>query len=169
MEATTIHEAVREHYGELARTSNSCCSSSSSSTLYGAQLIQAVPAYVSSFSLGCGDPITLAGLRPGETVLDLGSGGGLDCFLAARQVGEEGRVPIDVAVQSALAACGATCRALPDPKATPFLTPDGLVIDVQVGCPSHCEAYPDWTCTYTLDAFTGAVLGGGEDCCVDCP
>ena len=91
MEATTIHEAVREHYGELARTSNSCCSSSSS-TLYDAQLIQAVPADVSSFSLGCGDPITLAGLRPGETVLDLGSGGGLDCFLAARQVGEKGRV-----------------------------------------------------------------------------
>jgi SAM-dependent methyltransferase len=91
MEATTIHAAVREHYGELARTSNSCCSSSSS-TLYDEQLIQAVPADVSSFSLGCGDPITLAKLQPGETVLDLGSGGGLDCFLAARQVGEKGHV-----------------------------------------------------------------------------
>jgi arsenite methyltransferase len=91
MEATTIHAAVREHYGELARTSNSCCGSGSS-TLYDEQLIQAVPADVSSFSLGCGDPITLAELRPGETVLDLGSGGGLDCFLAARQVGENGHV-----------------------------------------------------------------------------
>ncbi len=90
MEATTIHEAVREHYGELARTSNSCCASGSS-TLYDETLIQAVPTEVSDFSLGCGDPITLAKLQPGETVLDLGSGGGLDCFLAARQVGETGR------------------------------------------------------------------------------
>ncbi len=90
MEATTIHEAVREHYGELARTSNSCCASGSS-TLYDENLIQAVPTDVSGFSLGCGDPITLAKLQPGETVLDLGSGGGLDCFLAARQVGETGR------------------------------------------------------------------------------
>ena len=89
MEATTIHEAVREHYGELARTANACCGSSS--TLYAEQLIQAVPGDISGFSLGCGDPITLAKLQPGETVLDLGSGGGLDCFLAARQVGEGGR------------------------------------------------------------------------------
>ena len=90
MEATTIHEAVREHYGELARTSNSCCATGSS-TLYDENLIQAVPTDVSGFSLGCGDPITLAKLQPGETVLDLGSGGGLDCFLAAKQVGETGR------------------------------------------------------------------------------
>ena len=90
MEATTIHTAVREHYGELARTSNSCCATGSS-TLYDENLIQAVPTEVSGFSLGCGDPITLAKLQPGETVLDLGSGGGLDCFLAARQVGATGR------------------------------------------------------------------------------
>jgi SAM-dependent methyltransferase len=56
------------------------------------QLIQAVPTDISGFSLGCGDPITLARLQPAETVLDLGSGGGLDCFLAARQVGESGHV-----------------------------------------------------------------------------
>jgi ubiquinone/menaquinone biosynthesis C-methylase UbiE len=42
--------------------------------------------------LGCGNPQAIAGLKPGETVLDLGSGGGFDCFLAARQVGETGRV-----------------------------------------------------------------------------
>ena len=89
MEATTIHTAVREHYGELARTSGSCgCNSS----LYDATLIQDVPGDISGFSLGCGDPITLAKLQPGETVLDLGSGGGLDCFLAAKQVGESGHV-----------------------------------------------------------------------------
>jgi SAM-dependent methyltransferase len=51
-----------------------------------------MPGEVASFSLGCGDPITLARLQPGEIVLDLGSGGGLDCFLASRQVGEEGYV-----------------------------------------------------------------------------
>jgi SAM-dependent methyltransferase len=90
MEATTIHEAVREHYGDLARTSNSCCATGSS-TLYDEDLIQAMPADISGFSLGCGDPITLAKLQPGEVVLDLGSGGGLDCFLAAKQVGETGR------------------------------------------------------------------------------
>jgi ubiquinone/menaquinone biosynthesis C-methylase UbiE len=43
-------------------------------------------------SFGCADPVSAADLKPGETVLDLGSGGGLDCFLAARQVGSEGRV-----------------------------------------------------------------------------
>ena len=47
---------------------------------------------MTGFSLGCGDPISLAALQPGETVLDLGSGGGLDCFLAARQVGDAGHV-----------------------------------------------------------------------------
>ncbi len=89
MEATTIHTAVREHYGELARTSGSC---GCNSQLYDAALIQDVPNEISGFSLGCGDPITLAKLQPGETVLDLGSGGGLDCFLAAKQVGESGHV-----------------------------------------------------------------------------
>lgn len=44
------------------------------------------------FSLGCGDPTTLAGLRPGQTVLDLGSGSGVDCLLAADLVGDDGRV-----------------------------------------------------------------------------
>ncbi len=93
MQPTTIHDSVREHYAELARTSNSCCGSNAgNSTLYDEKLIQAVPADISGFSLGCGDPITLAKLQPGETVLDLGSGGGLDCFLASKQVGESGRV-----------------------------------------------------------------------------
>ncbi|HZY42783.1 MAG TPA: arsenite methyltransferase, partial [Anaerolineae bacterium] len=91
MQPNSIHDSVREHYAELARSSNSCCGSSSN-TLYDEQLIQAVPADISSFSLGCGDPITLAHLKPGETVLDLGSGGGLDCFLASKQVGATGHV-----------------------------------------------------------------------------
>lgn len=52
---------------------------------------QAIPAEA-NLGLGCGNPTALAGLKPGETVLDLGSGAGIDCFLAARRVGPTGRV-----------------------------------------------------------------------------
>jgi ubiquinone/menaquinone biosynthesis C-methylase UbiE len=55
-------------------------------------LLTTVPSDVASTSYGCGDPITLALLKPGQTVLDLGSGAGLDCILAAQKVGEEGHV-----------------------------------------------------------------------------
>ncbi len=89
MQPTSIHASVREHYAELARTSNSCCGTNE---LYDDQLLKDLPGEISGFSLGCGDPITLANLRAGETVLDLGSGGGLDCFLASKQVGAAGRV-----------------------------------------------------------------------------
>jgi SAM-dependent methyltransferase len=60
--------------------------------LYDNALLVGLPAEVTNISLGCGDPVTIAGLHAGETVLDLGSGGGIDCFLAARQVGENGYV-----------------------------------------------------------------------------
>ena len=92
----SVHETVREHYAAQA-TAASCCSSdaccdSGSSKLYPVELLTELPEDVTSFSLGCGDPITLAELKPGQTVLDLGSGGGLDCFLAARKVGDTGHV-----------------------------------------------------------------------------
>ncbi len=95
--ADAVHETVREHYAAQARASGSCCgptecSDSSSSKLYPADLLTELPDDVTSFSLGCGDPITLAALQPGQTVLDLGSGGGLDCFLAGKKVGETGHV-----------------------------------------------------------------------------
>jgi len=91
---TPIHDAVRDHYAERARNSSSCCSPTGcgSNELYAETLLADLPSEIVNFTLGCGDPITLANLRPGETVLDLGSGGGLDCFLAARQVGPQGRV-----------------------------------------------------------------------------
>ena len=91
---TPIHEAVREHYAERARKADSCCGSACgcSNDLYDSSLISDLPVDIADFTLGCGDPITLAELRPGETVLDLGSGGGLDCFLASRLVGPTGRV-----------------------------------------------------------------------------
>ncbi len=87
---TPIHESVREYYAKQARSEGSCCGGGND--LYPAGLLTTLPDDVASFSLGCGNPITVAALRSGETVLDLGSGGGLDCFLAAKQVGVTGRV-----------------------------------------------------------------------------
>ena len=93
---TPIHETVREHYAERIKSSASCCGSSdccdTSNNLYPVDLLTTVPSDVASTSYGCGDPITLASLKPGQTVLDLGSGAGLDCLLAAQKVGPEGRV-----------------------------------------------------------------------------
>jgi arsenite methyltransferase len=93
---TPIHEAVREHYAERIKNSASCCGSSDccspNNSLYPEQLLTTVPSDVASTSYGCGDPITLASLQPGQTVLDLGSGAGLDCFFAAQKVGETGKV-----------------------------------------------------------------------------
>jgi SAM-dependent methyltransferase len=62
------------------------------SKLYEDSDLSDLPEDVTGISLGCGDPVTLASLEPGQTVLDLGSGGGIDVFLAAKQVGETGRV-----------------------------------------------------------------------------
>jgi arsenite methyltransferase len=92
----SIRQAVREHYAKQARSADTCCGDSDSCDsqegLYPQELLTGLPDGVTNFSLGCGDPITLADLQPGETVLDLGSGGGLDCFLAAKKVGESGCV-----------------------------------------------------------------------------
>ncbi len=97
-----VREAVREHYAAEAASKSCCgdgasedaasCCDPTSRKLYPEELLTEVPEDVSEFSLGCGDPITLAALKPGETVLDLGSGGGLDCFLASKKVGAGGHV-----------------------------------------------------------------------------
>ena len=95
---TPIHEAVREHYAQRITSNTSCCGSSSSdccstdSSLYPTDLLTTLPEGESTVSYGCGDPISLASLQPGQTVLDLGSGAGLDCFFAAKKVGETGQV-----------------------------------------------------------------------------
>ena len=100
-ELTLVHEAVQERYGAIATSGGSCCgpsdccgdsSTANAELLYNAELLEGLPLDVTGLSLGCGDPVTIAGLRPGEQVLDLGSGGGIDCFMAARQVGAEGHV-----------------------------------------------------------------------------
>jgi arsenite methyltransferase len=76
--------------------SSSCCGSAPSDfgsiQFYDTPDAAELPFEVTGLSLGCGDPITLATLQPGQTVLDLGSGGGIDCFLAAKRVGPNGRV-----------------------------------------------------------------------------
>lgn len=93
-----IHGAVRDHYAAIASGSTSCCGGPDSDAccderaLYDPALLIDLPIAVTGLSLGCGDPVSIASLRPGERVLDLGSGGGIDCFLAARQVGADGYV-----------------------------------------------------------------------------
>jgi ubiquinone/menaquinone biosynthesis C-methylase UbiE len=88
-----IHEEVRAYYAAIASKS-SCCSSSCDCgpQIYDQETLAGAPADAAGISLGCGNPTALSSLKPGETVLDLGSGGGLDCFLAARQVGPSGQV-----------------------------------------------------------------------------
>jgi len=76
---------------------DSCCSKVPTqdeiyTTFYPAEDLATVPSEAGEFSLGCGNPIALANLRPGEVVVDIGSGGGLDSFLAAQRVGASGRV-----------------------------------------------------------------------------
>lgn len=95
MTDATIHDVVRERYGSIARAQDtSCCGSDCgcNANLYDTALVEGLPVDVTNLSLGCGDPVSIASLKPGETVLDLGSGGGIDCFLAARQVGDTGYV-----------------------------------------------------------------------------
>jgi len=102
-----IRSAVREKYGKVAVAGQSGCGCSSSSCCgtahdalaedisrglgYSEDDVTAVPEGA-NMGLGCGNPQAIESLQPGETVLDLGSGGGFDCFLAARAVGDSGHV-----------------------------------------------------------------------------
>lgn len=91
-----VRAVVRERYGETAKKGGGCCGGEQAAVIaetigYSSEQLAAVPAG-SNLGLGCGNPTSLAGIRKGETVLDLGSGAGFDCFLAARDVGPEGRV-----------------------------------------------------------------------------
>ncbi len=95
-----IRSEVRAHYGKVAEApfavgcAPGCCAptqGTSTALGYSADELAAVPAGA-DLGLGCGNPQAIAGLRSGETVLDLGSGAGFDCFLAARAVGETGKV-----------------------------------------------------------------------------
>jgi len=109
-----VKEKVRERYGEIAAQfvekgepasccppeQASCCGPSQTDVtqltnamrLYSTRELADLPESVTDVALGCGNPTAIAELKPGEVVLDLGSGGGIDCFLAARRVGPQGRV-----------------------------------------------------------------------------
>ena len=98
-DAEQIRDAVREHYGKVADAdapgcAPGCCGGGTASSLklgYSEQDLAGVPAGA-DLGLGCGNPQAIADLRPGETVIDLGSGAGFDCFLAAKRVLPGGRV-----------------------------------------------------------------------------
>ncbi len=89
--AEEIRTSVRDRYGAVANKQGSecgCGSSCGTSALGYTAEEMAVAPEGANLGLGCGNPQAIASLKPGETVLDLGSGGGFDCFLAARSVGE---------------------------------------------------------------------------------
>jgi arsenite methyltransferase len=103
--STNVKEVVQEKYGEAARRvatgeASSCCGASAccgtdvdpiTKDLYDASQKSLLPDMAVKASLGCGNPTALAELKPGETVLDLGSGGGIDVLLSARRVGPTGK------------------------------------------------------------------------------
>lgn len=104
MKQKEIKKVVRERYGSIAREEGSCFTAAASCCGsagiaeeisrrigYGDEEISSVPEGA-NLGLGCGNPVAMASLKEGETVLDLGSGAGFDCFLAARRVGKEGKV-----------------------------------------------------------------------------
>src|SRR4051812_20865167 len=102
MDAETLKHAIQEKYGAAAQhaaagRAASCCNGGTSSdaitgNLYSDTERGAVPSAAANASLGCGNPTALIDLHPGETVLDLGSGGGIDVLLSAKRVGPTGKV-----------------------------------------------------------------------------
>ncbi len=95
--AETIREAVKESYASLAKNADqTCCDSAKPAKLvrygYSSEELQSLPESVIAMADGCGNPTALGEIREGDTVLDLGSGGGVDVFLASRKVGPNGKV-----------------------------------------------------------------------------
>src|SRR4030081_4030891 len=104
MSSPDIKEVIKEKYGQAALRvtsgGSSCCGATPASglscdpitsNLYDEAQAQQIPEEAMLASLGCGNPTALAKLNPGETVLDLGSGGGIDVLLSARRVGPTGK------------------------------------------------------------------------------
>ena len=101
MSDSHLQDAIREKYGEIARTvgKTGCCGANTcdggdpiTSGLYSSDETAGVPADALAASLGCGNPAALVDLQPGQVVLDLGSGGGIDVLLSAKRVGSNGKV-----------------------------------------------------------------------------
>ena len=98
-----IKVAVQEHYSKVAdrgseadccgpQASGDDCCGTAANGLYDLDEVAAITPEAAAASAGCGNPTAISDLKPGETVVDLGSGGGIDCFLAAKMVGESGKV-----------------------------------------------------------------------------
>lgn len=96
-----LRRTIQKHYTEVAqRESKGCCGDGAcganaetpSGRLYSADQLKLVPSDSAAASAGCGNPTAFAEIKPGDTVVDLGSGGGIDCFLAAKAVGPAGQV-----------------------------------------------------------------------------
>jgi arsenite methyltransferase len=101
MSHTDVQDAIRKKYGDIARSvgETGCCGPAAcgcgdaiTSNLYSAAEISALPEAAVAVSLGCGNPTALIELEPGQVVLDLGSGGGIDVLLSAKRVGPTGKV-----------------------------------------------------------------------------
>lgn len=105
MDNLEVKRIVRERYANTAKASGGCCGSSASTCCSGSNLAEEVSKKIgytdedlksvpegANLGLGCGNPVALASLKLGETVIDLGSGPGFDCFLAANKVGPTGKV-----------------------------------------------------------------------------
>ncbi len=106
MEATDLTGAIQERYSKVAvrgassGSADGCCGSGasdssccgSSATLYDQSQVDAITPEAAGASAGCGNPVGISDVKPGEVVVDLGSGGGIDCFLAAKVAGSSGHV-----------------------------------------------------------------------------
>lgn len=90
--AFDVRKMVSESYASTLSGSQSCCVSNVDSTLMGYTAEQLATAGSANLGLGCGNPLSFADIKAGETVVDLGSGAGVDCFIAGAQVGELGHV-----------------------------------------------------------------------------
>ena len=96
-----IRQTVNEHYSKIAEKENGCCGencctvdgtcSTSEANGYSTEELASLPEGA-DLGLGCGNPTGIASIKPGETVLDLGSGAGIDCFIASKHTGESGKV-----------------------------------------------------------------------------
>ncbi len=105
MKKEEIKQKVRDGYAQVAKNQSSCCAPQNACCCGGASVTKEISKGIgytdqdlssvpegANLGLGCGNPVALASLKEGEVVLDLGSGGGFDCFLAANRVGKKGRV-----------------------------------------------------------------------------
>ncbi|MGD0496229.1 MAG: arsenite methyltransferase [Candidatus Bathyarchaeia archaeon] len=105
MEEENVKKMVREGYAKIAKKQKSCCDTRTSCCSNGSDVSKEITKRIgyteeeigsvpegANLGLGCGNPVALASLKKGQTVLDLGSGGGFDCFLAANRVGKGGKI-----------------------------------------------------------------------------